>query len=190
MLDKKFFQSLQEKYKSFITGRRMIIRESNDLLHQSKKIIFSLHRGETKDAEKMLKEVESGFKNASRLFKEDDSLRFEGSYRAALEEYVEAKLFFNFLKNKKITSIKEVEIGFDGYIGGVSDLTGELTRRAVILATKGKIEEVEEIKKIVEDVIAELIEFDLTKYNRVKFDQAKHNLRKLEDILYQTSLRK
>ena len=41
-----------------------------------------------------------------------------------------------------------------------------------------------------QEIMGELIEFDLTSYLRTKFDQAKQAVRKLEEVVYEVSLRK
>ena len=76
------------------------------------------------------------------------------------------------------------------YLGGICDATGELVRRAVNEAAAGNFGEVEKIKGIINDVIAELVQFDLTGYLRTKYDQAKGNLRKIEQINYEIKIRK
>jgi predicted translin family RNA/ssDNA-binding protein len=78
----------------------------------------------------------------------------------------------------------------DSYIGGICDLTGELLRYAVNEAAAGKYEEVEKTKKLIGDILAELVEFDMAGYQRTKYDQAKGNLRKIEQIDYEIKIRK
>ena len=76
------------------------------------------------------------------------------------------------------------------YLGGLSDLTGELQRRQVRLATDGKLEEVRKLKQAIEEIVVQLLEMDLTGYLRTKFDQAKNSLRRAEDVLYEVTLRR
>ena len=55
---------------------------------------------------------------------------------------------------------------------------------------KGKYGEVKKIKEIINDIMTELVEFDLTGYLRTKYDQAKSNLKKIEQIDYEIKIRK
>ena len=75
------------------------------------------------------------------------------------------------------------------YLGGLSDITGELVRRSVLHATDGDHETVERIFEDVRRVVELLMDMDLTGGLRSKLDQAKQNLRKLEEIRYDLSLR-
>jgi predicted translin family RNA/ssDNA-binding protein len=188
MINKKFIQQLKKSYDDHESERRQIISLSNVVLHDSKRVIFSLHRADNKKAEESLKEIEKI------LLKLDDKfghsrLREEGSYKACVEEYVEAKLFYLVITKDKVDTIKDINIDPESYLGGICDLTGELVRRAVNTAASGKFKEVEKIKMNISDIMAELVEFDMTGYMRTKYDQAKGNLKKIEQISYEINLR-
>ncbi|MFH1661979.1 MAG: hypothetical protein ABIA02_02700 [Candidatus Falkowbacteria bacterium] len=189
MINKQFINKLKKDYSENDSQRRQIISLSNIVLHDSKRVIFALHRGDIKIGENSLKEIEKILEKLETKFG-FKRLREEGSYKAGVEEYVEAKTFYLVITGKKIDKIKEINLGYDSYIGGICDLTGELVRRAVNFAADGKINEVENIKNIISDILAELVEFDLTSYLRTKYDQAKGNLRKIEQINYEIKTRK
>jgi predicted translin family RNA/ssDNA-binding protein len=65
-----------------------------------------------------------------------------------------------------------------------------LARKATNEAAAGNNEEVENIKSIVNQLLGELSEFDMTGYLRTKFDQAKNALRRVEQINYEVRIRK
>lgn len=190
MLNKKFFIQLKKDYSFFNQNRREIIGWSSDALHKSKMAIFSLHRGQIKEAGKILEGVEKTLNSLEPLFKKTVALRHEGSYRAALEEYVEAKMLYKVISGDKISAIKEVRVDFDSYLAGLCDTTGELVRLAIKEATNRRLHEVEKIKETITEIMGELIEFNLTSYLRTKYDQAKTNLKKIEQMVYEIKLRK
>jgi len=190
MLNKKFFTDLKKDYTFFNRNRREIIGWSSDALHKSKIAIFTLHRGQVSEAAAILADVEKTLISLEPVFKKSAGLRHEGSYRAALEEYVEAKMLYKIMVEKKISPIKEVKVDFDSYLGGLCDTTGELVRLAIKEATEGRVKEVEKIRDIITDIMGELIEFNLTSYLRTKYDQAKGNLKKIEQMVYELKLRR
>jgi len=189
MLNKKFIAKLKKDHQERGGERRQIISLSNIVLHDSKRIIFSLHRGDLKEAEKKFKEVEDILKKLEKKF---GFVRIseEGAYKASVEEYIEAKTLYLVIKKKNIDKIPDIEIGFDSYLGGICDLTGELVRMATNEASQGNVSEVEKIKEIISDIMHELVEFDMTGYLRTKYDQARGNLRKIEQISYEINIRK
>ncbi len=189
MLNKIFLKKLKKDYDKNTGERRQIISRSNIVLHDSKRVIFSLHRGDIKQAEKSLAEIEKILKEMEKKFGYNRLMQ-EGAYKAGVEEYVEAKMFCRVINSEKIDEIKGIKIDIEGYLGGISDTTGELVRLATNMAAKGEFQEVEKIKNIITDIMAELVEFDITGYLRTKYDQAKGNLRKVEQIMYDINIRK
>lgn len=190
MLQQEFFAKLKEDYGFFNQNRREIIGRSADALHKAKISIFSLHRGQTEAAAALLAEVETALSSLEPTFAKSPALRYEGSYKAALEEYVEAKLFYKMITEKELSPITELPIDFDSYLAGLCDTTGELVRLAIKEATNGNISEVESLKEAITEIMGELVEFNLTSYLRTKYDQAKTNLRKIEQMVYEIKLRR
>ncbi len=189
MINKTFIKKLKKNYIDSSSERRQIISLANVVLHDSKRVIFALHRGDIKKGEDKFKEIEKILAKLDKKFGHKRVYQ-EGSYRAGVEEYVEAKMFYNVLTGKKIDKIKGVQLTYESYLGGICDTTGELVRRAVNEAARGNIKIAEDMKEIIGDVLAELVEFDMTGYLRTKYDQARGNLRKIEQINYEIKIRK
>lgn len=189
MLNPKLFQQLKKDFDFYDKERRQVIADSNVALMKSKQAIFAFHRNDRLGGIRLLKEVEAIFKNLEKRFKKEKELRYEGSYRAALEEYVEAKFFGKVLRGEKIDFIQEVFIDTDSYLAGLCDLTGELTRKAVLFATERKFDKAEKMAEEVRSIMAELIKLNLTGYLRTKYDQAKQSLRRVEEVLYEMKMR-
>ena len=180
---------LKKDYQKHGGERRQIISLSNVILHDSKRVIFSLHRGDEKTAAASLVEIEKALTHLEKKFGHA-RVSEEGAYRAGIEEYVEAKLFYMVSTGKKVDKIKAIKLDPDSYLGGISDLTGEMVRRAINQASAGNFGEVEKIKNAISEIMAELVEFDMTGYLRTKYDQAKNNLRKIEQVAYEVKLRR
>jgi len=188
-ISKKYLDKIKETLHDYAIKRREIIRESGDALHSAKRAIFSMHRDNMKEAEEKIKEAEDIFEKLQTKFESDPKTKNEGSYRAGLEEYVEAKLFFQFITDGKLSEIKNMQIEPETYIAGLCDVPGELYRYAIKAATERNIELVKKCSEMANEIIGELIEFNLTSYLRTKFDQAKQANQKLERVVYEVSLR-
>ncbi|MFA5644319.1 MAG: hypothetical protein WC928_02210 [Patescibacteria group bacterium] len=188
MLDKKFLNSLKKNYAKSNIERRQIISLANIVLNNSKKTIFAIHRNELDLAEKNLEDNEKIIKKINRDFGENRATK-EGAFMASLEEYVEARLFFDFVKTGKIGKVKDLNVPLESYIGGICDLSGELIRRAVNETIEKNFSEIKKIKKIINEILNELIDFDITGYLRTKYDQARGNLKKIEQMDYEISLK-
>ena len=181
----KGFDDIRKRLASYDSKREELIKKTRELLKISKQVIYSIHRDDAKEAESNLNKANAIKKDLDKIAQFDPKLVFEGSYSEACQEYAEAICYYDFVKDEKIPSFKDLNINHEDYLMGICDLTGELTRRAVALATKRDSKEVEKIKNFVEDLYGEFLKFDLRNGNlRKKYDSIKWNMKKLEEVMY------
>lgn len=190
MLDKAFFAALKERQASHVAIRRELIARASTAQAEAKRAIFALHRDDVSSADALLASAAAALADIRAKIAGRPELADEGAYRAALEEYAEAALYRAWLKDGAVGPVQLEGVDHEIYLGGLSDLTGELQRRQVRLATEGKIDDVRRIKEVIEAIVVQLLEMDLTGYLRTKFDQAKNGLRRAEDVLYDVTLRR
>lgn len=189
MLDQIYIGRLRQELTDYALKRRQIIKESGDALHHAKRAIFALHRGNQGEATAKLAEAKGMLHAIEQRHKKEPLLLHEGSYHAALEEYVEATLLHDFVAGKKMAKIMTPRIDGDIYLAGLCDVPGELYRLAIKAATARDMQLVKHCAEAADEIIGALIEFDLTSYLRTKFDQAKQANHKLEQVVYEVSLR-
>lgn len=190
MLNKKYLQLLRAQVLGYAVKRREVIKTAGDAQHHAKRAIFALQRDDKAAGEESLRLASGLLVELNKKFKGEKALFDEGSYLAAVEEYVEAYLFHQFWSGKELGKIVGLVVDADTYIGGLCDVPGELCRYAIKSATGKNFAVVEKCYKVSEEIIGELMDMDLTGYNRNKFDQAKGALHKLEQIVYEVSLRR
>lgn len=188
MINDKFLKKLKDDYRANESERRQIISASNNILFEAKKNIFALQRDDFKAAEAKMSDMEKALKNLEERFGAE-RLHREGAYKAAAEEYLEGKTLYLAIKKKDITAVNGISLDYESYLGGICDMIGELVRYATNRAANGKFSEVAKIKKLAEDIMGQLIDFDMTGYLRTKYDQARGHLRKLEQMAYEIKLR-
>ena len=87
------------------------------------------------------------------------------------------------------TPVSDVADDPDIFLGALSDLTGEIVRRAVLLASERNAASVQKMFHDVTDTVAFMLQMDLTGNLRQKVDQARQNLRKMEEIRYDLSIK-
>lgn len=189
MLKHQFINSLKKNYLKKNKDRRQIISQATVVLNNSKKAIFALHRRDLKLAAEKLKESDKIIKSVLADFGLARASE-EGAWLAGLEEYAEAKLFFSFISTGHIGRIKEVKLPLESYLGGLCDLSGELVRLAINEVIEQNLDAVGKIKDTINEILNELIDFDLSGYLRTKYDQARNNLKKIEQINYEINLKK
>jgi len=188
-IDKKYLAKIRKDLNGYGATRLGIMGIANDALHHAKRAIFALHRNNLAEAEERIMAAENKFREIETKYGKEDRIYDEGAYRAALEEYVEAKIFSAFLRGEKIGEVKGFGIEPETYVAGLADVPGELLRFAIRAATARNLPEVRRAAAVSDDIMVEIMEMNLTSYLRNKADQAKQAALKLETILFEASLR-
>jgi translin len=184
MLDKKEFRSIEKDLKKFEENRESVIRQSRGIIKLSKQIIYAIHRGDTKSAHSLFKDIKDKIR---KLPKQDYDT---GLRKVAVQEYVEAASYLIFVAERRIPTRKVLGVETEPYLLGLCDLTGELVRRAVNDVINKRLAEAREIKGLVEEIYGMFLKFDLRNGElRKKSDSIKYNLGKLEDIIYDIKVR-
>lgn len=182
-----YLQSLKKDLHTYQATRREVIKQSDDALHQAKRAIFALQRDTVQEAKEKLDAVEKVFFGLNKKYKKMPRIYEEGAYKAALEEFVEASLFYQFVTKGTIGKLSGLVIPMESYLAGLCDVPGELYRYAIKAATNKDIPTVKNCAQMAEDIMGELVEMNLTSYLRTKFDQAKQAVQKLEQVVYEVS---
>lgn len=181
------FSKLRQEVQDYDQERENLIKKSRDILKLSKQVIYAVHRDEMKQAALLLQKIEKERKELDKIAGHSHKMVYEGSYKIALQEYVEAVLYYNFVKSGKLVDLPVLA---EHYILGLADLPGELVRKAVFLAGKGQTEKVLAIKDEVDRIYGELLKFDFRDNEvRRKVDAVKYDLRKLEDLVLDLKLK-
>ncbi|MBN1175261.1 hypothetical protein JXA48_01320 [Candidatus Woesearchaeota archaeon] len=187
----KAFQSISKTYENDDSFREKIINTSREIIKPSKQAIYSIHRDDVAQGLKLISLAEKNIENVFKIYAKS-GLKEVGSLKAALEEYVEAKAYFVFVKEQKVILPSDLPkvVHYETYLCGIADFTGEMSKRAVVLATKGNFDEVKIIKNSIEEIHELFLSFDFRSGElRKKAESIKYNLSKVESILYDISMR-
>ena len=88
MIDKKAFAALRAQFEQFDALREELIKQSRDVLKNSKAAIYATHRNDFKAAELLLADARKVMKRLELLIKKDMHLAQVGAWGEALEEFV------------------------------------------------------------------------------------------------------
>ena len=181
------FAKIQKEMHAYDDEREKLIKKSRDVLKLSKLIIYAVHRDEIKNAAELIVEIKKEKTELDKIAKHSKKMGCEGSYKVAIQEYVEALLYYEFVSSGKLV---ELDVDAEHFVLGLADLPGELTRRAVFLAGKGKTDEVLKIRDAMDLIYGEFLKFDFRENEiRRKVDAVKYELRKMEDLVLDLKLK-
>ncbi len=180
--------NIQKELAAYDSKREDLIKKSRDVLKLSKLLIYAVHRDEIQKAEEFKTKIEEEIKLLESIATHDPKLQYEGSYKIAVQEYVEAILYLNFVQTGEIKVLTNLHA--EHYLLGLADLPGELVRRAVFQASKGDREAVEKIKDAIDNIYGQFLTLNSRGNElRRKVDGIKYSLNKLQDLVLELKLR-
>jgi len=183
VINKQEFKDIGKELKKFEEERELLIQKSREIITLSKQIIYSIHRDDIKKAEELNKQIKNKVLTLSKN-SYDTTMN-----NVAMQEYVEAVAFLEFIKNNKIPNRKELKVEIEPYLCGLCDLTGELVRKAVNSAINKNSDEVIKIREFIDQLYGEMLMFDFRNGDmRKKYDSIKWNLKKVEDIILEIKI--
>lgn len=189
MISKSLIKKLKDELEGAGKARSRIISRTHGLGREAKHVGFKLQRGEIKEAaqalEMIAKELADLVKQAVKT-----NLRNEGSLKAVIEEYLESLYLYYILQNKALPTKLPFAVSADEQLGALADLTGELVRAATLEASKGNFKRIQAYRDATEELFGVLLQMDLHSTLRSKRDDARRNLKRLEEILYDLSMRR
>lgn len=156
-LDEKFNKDLQlileafNKREEYQTTCMNLMR---DIIRLSGKIINNLQakRDTNLNYDLEFKEIEEKLKTLRQRINEIKW--FQNTLILAEQEYCEAYLFYNYLKDKKVITFSKIpiKISHDSYFYGLCDFTGELKRHALNCLLTNNLKEAEEAINLMEEI--------------------------------------
>lgn len=126
----------------------------------SKQAIFLVHKGQLKEAKKLLKETKSLFTKLDEIPVVHQKLVYAGIVDSAFQEYTEAHIFLRLVQNGKFVGPDKIGTPSTSYLLGLADVVGELRRRALDSLRKGDVKDAEKNLETMELIYDELIGMD------------------------------
>ena len=188
MKNNKLFDKISKELSLYQKERGVIHHNSRTILSKSKQSIFFAHDSKLDEAQKVLDEARENLRELNKKYNKSNRLDFEGSYQAAVEEFLEAKFFLDILNGKSITQDKEFKFSPEEYIGGLCDMTGELVRQAVLRGEEKNLKLLQSYREIIKEIVGFMMKLYMSGKLRMKFDDTKRNLKRIETIIYEINL--
>ena len=186
MLNKSEFNKIRQEMHSIDGKREQVIQVSREIINISKQIIYAVQRNEMKAASDAVKTINEKIKKLRKM----NIITDTNINSVAFQEYVEAISFYEFVKNKKIPTRASLGVNAEEYLSGLCDLTGELVRKAIYDVIHKNFDDASRIKELVHDIYGEFLKLHLRNGElRKKSDSIKWNLKKLEEVMYDISMR-
>jgi len=166
-----------------------ILHLKRSLVRDCSKAIKQIHHGKIEEAEVLINKVGEALGTMEDL--DHDFLKHVSHVE---QEYVEAMLLLNLVKNEPLMTYQELKVGYLSYLTGMMDLVGELKRLMLNQLRKDLYAEAEQTFTAMEDLYesTEPIQFSnsLLPGFRVKQDAARRQVeRARSEIVHAKILR-
>jgi predicted translin family RNA/ssDNA-binding protein len=190
---KTIFDLIKDKYNQENNEREIIIQKSREINSLSKKVIYSLHRNEINNLDNQILKLKQSTNELITNYSNSKNAS-SGSYKVAIQEYVEAMAYYHFIKDGKLFVIdienKNNNIDIEHYMLGLCDLSGELVRKALNDGIKGNYSNVFKIQDFLSAIFNELAQIDFRNSElRKKVDSLRWDLRKLEEMAFSLKIK-
>jgi len=175
---KSVLGKIQKELKDKDEVREQVQRDMRRATRLSKQAILFTHQERFKDARKLLDDVNKLFVKLSKIAETHPDMVYAGIVEAAFEEYTESQTLLGLIEEDRFIPPEELGVPSVAYVLGLSDVIGELRRRALDMLRKGDVKAAENCLKMMEKIYTELMSMD-DAYMRVpglrrKGDVARH----------------
>ncbi|HVP40578.1 MAG TPA: hypothetical protein VMS95_01325 [Candidatus Krumholzibacteriaceae bacterium] len=175
---KKLLEKVRLELKQKEEVKEEIQKNMRRATRLSKQAILYIHQTRLTEAKKLLKETSRLFTNLNKLSENHPDLFYSGLVGAAFQEYAEAQVLLNVVEKEQFVSPESLGVPSIDYVLGLSDVIGELRRRALDMLRKGNVKMAEKCLGIMEQIYSELMAMDdaymLIPGLRRKSDVARH----------------
>ncbi|HDI07307.1 MAG TPA: haloacid dehalogenase [Candidatus Bathyarchaeota archaeon] len=126
----------------------------------SKEAILLIHKKGFREARKRLTRARKMIRSLNTLSEGYPEIVYTGLFDAALQEYCEASILFQLVRNGTYVSPDELEVPHVAYILGLADVIGELRRSALDALREGNVENAEKCLEKMEEIYSSLMAMD------------------------------
>lgn len=184
MINQQDFQQLKKAIASYDAKREELIKKSRDVIVLSKQIIYAIHRDDMKRALQLVPQITKLIADLKKGGHAHPGLFSEGFYRAAMQEYVEALCYYEFMAKQSIPNAQSLGVDPEEYLLGICDLYGELVRKAINASIEGNNGLPISIRTFLLELYGQLLLFDFRNNDlRKKFDGLKYSLTKMDELV-------
>ena len=157
-------KAVLQKIKADLTEKDQIRKDSHESMRKatslSKRAILLIHQKRFDEAEKTLLEAKQIIADLQALADNCPEIVYGGMFSAALQEYSEANIFQNLVKEGEFTTPDEIGVPAVDYVLGLADAVGELRRLSLDALREGDVKKGEDCLRIMDEIFIELLGLD------------------------------
>src|SRR3972149_5147199 len=153
-----------EQVKNELMAKNKIREETHESMRKatslSKQAILLIHQKRIEDAQKMVANAKEIISKLQELADKCPEIIYGGMFSAALQEYAEAKILSNLIKEGRFVTPSEINVPSVDYVLGLADVIGEYRRLALDSLRDGEVEKAVRCLEIMDEIFIQLLALD------------------------------
>ncbi|MFW9851762.1 MAG: haloacid dehalogenase [Candidatus Thorarchaeota archaeon] len=143
--------------------REEILLLSRQIIRLSGQSIENFHRNKGNQSKEKLSQAESKMKKIKDYIDKGFHYNQLNITNVAMQEYAEAKLFYELIINQKLLSIDEVGVPEQAYLLGIADLIGEIRRYILEKLVEGDINKAKDLYEVMKEIYGTILQIEYGK---------------------------
>ena len=140
-----------------------LLKLSRQIIKYSGQSIEAFHRNNVEDAKNKLDEAKNSLDKINKLLYEDQTALSTGIVGVAMQEYAEARLFYEVIEGRELSSVEEIEVTDQAYLLGIADLIGELRRYSLEKLVEGNVSKAKYFYNLMKELYGTFLQIDYGK---------------------------
>ena len=141
-------------------AREKALSSSRKAIRSSANAIRAIHRGDTEQAEVLMKEARTALDEGEGAVEGHPDVRWAGFLHDAQKEYAEARLTQAVTDGAELPSPDELGVTMAAYLNGMAETIGECRRKVLDLLRQGESDEAERLLRTMDDFYYVLVTVD------------------------------
>jgi translin len=157
-------ESVLQEVKEELMQKNQIREDAHESMRKatslSKQAILLSHQKKYVEAESFIENAKEKISGLQVLSVQYPEIVYGGMFSAALQEYSEARIFLNLVRESRFVTPAEIKVPSVDYVLGLADVIGEFRRLALDNLRYGEVKKGEECLEIMDQVFIQLLALD------------------------------
>ena len=157
-------ESVLQEVKNELMQKNRVREETHESMRKatslSKQAILLIHQKKWSEAQSFVENAKEKISGLQELAKKSPDIVYGGMFSATLQEYSEARIFLELVRESRFITPAEINVASVDYVLGLADVIGEYRRLALDYLREGEVKLGEQCLEIMDQIFIQLLALD------------------------------
>jgi translin len=157
-------ESVLQEVKNELMQKNRVREETHESMRKatslSKQAILLIHQKKWSEAQSFVENAKEKISSLQELAKKSPDIVYGGMFSATLQEYSEARIFLELVRESRFITPGEINVPSVDYVLGLADVIGEYRRLALDYLREGEVKLGEQCLEIMDQIFIQLLALD------------------------------